>query len=180
MIPAENLRRRQSSILWEITILLVVVFIAYGLLTYFVFRGSENRLIDKSIEKLKQTEAENISSSYAYVMNMRTPALVAKGLATNLTDLIKAVASKEPADIQVDISGEIGKMVESGMLGMSKNLFIIEQWPATQEPFVFASSDVALVNKWEAPDYLNQAIQSGEPYLWMENGIPELGLEGNT
>ncbi len=74
-----RLRRRQLGILWEITILLVVVFIAFGLVTYFVFRASENRLIDKSIDKLKQTEAENISSSYTYVMNLLTPGTGAEG-----------------------------------------------------------------------------------------------------
>jgi methyl-accepting chemotaxis protein len=178
MIPAENLRRRQSSILWEITILLVVVFVAYGLLTYFVFRASENRLIDKSIEKLKQTEAENISSSYSYVMDLMTPTFIEKGMSAGTTELIASVGKKEAAPIQIYISGELGKIVDSGMLGMSKNLYIFESWPVTPEPFVFASSDASLVSKWEVPDYLSQAIQSGQSYIWMENGIPEMGLEG--
>lgn len=178
MIPAENLRRRQSSILWEITILLVVVFIAYGLLTYFVFRASENRLIDKSIEKLKQTEAENIASSYGYVMSLMTPELEQKGIQSGTQGILEAVLNNQTSDIQVFVSGRLGEMVDSGMLGMSKNLFIFESWPVTPDPFVFASSDASLVSKWEVPDYLSQAIQSGQSYIWMENGIPEMGLEG--
>ncbi len=64
------------------------------------------------------------------------------------------------------------------MLGLSKNIFIFETWPLTKDPFVFASSDVSLASTWEVPDYLNQAINAGDSYIWMEDGIPELGLEG--
>jgi HAMP domain-containing protein len=178
MVPTERLRRRQSSILWEITILLMVVFITYGLLTYFVFRSSENRLIDKSIEKLKQTEAENISSSYTYVMNLLSPELEQKGIESGTTELVDAVLNGTVSDIQVYVSGRLGEMVDSGMLGLSKNIFIFESWPVTPDPFVFASSDVSLATTWKVPDYLSQAINSGDSFIWLENGIPELGLEG--
>lgn len=178
MEQTEKLRKRQFGILWEITILLVVVFIAYGLLTYLVFRSSENRLIDKSIEKLKQTEAENISSSYTYVMNLLTPELEQKGIESGTEGVIDALLTGKTSDIQVYVSGRLGEMVDSGMLGMSKNLFIFESWPVSKDPFVFASSDVSLATTWEVPDYLSQAIQAGDSYIWMENGIPEMGLEG--
>ena len=178
MISTEKVRRKQFGILWEITILLVVVFIAYGLVTYFVFRASENRLIDKSIDKLKQTEAENISSSYTYVMNLLTPELEQKGIESGTNEVIDALLNGTVSDIQVYVSGKLGEMVDSGMLNLSKNLFIFESWPVTRDPFVFASSDISLVTTWEVPDYLSQAIQSGDSYVWLEDGIPEMGLEG--
>ncbi len=177
MVPAESLRKKQLGILWEITILLVVVFLVYGLLTYAVFTASGNRLIDKSIEKLKQTEAENISSSYTYVMNLLTPTLEAKAIDKDPQEIMAAVMSKQTSDIQTNISGDLATMVDSGMLGMSKNLFIFEKWPVSDEPFVFASSDLSLVSAWDVPGYLSQAIDEGISYIWMEDGIPELGLE---
>ena len=156
----------------------MVVFIAFGLVTYFVFRASENRLIDKSIDKLKQTEAENISSSYTYLMDLLTPQLEQAGLQSSPQDIVNSVLNKEASDIQIYVSGELAKMVDSGMLGLSKNIFIFETWPVSKDPFVFASSDASLVSKWDVPDYLNQAINAGDSYIWMEDGIPELGLEG--
>ena len=178
MVPAENLRRKQLGILWEITILLIVVFLVYGLLTYAVFTASGNRLIDKSIEKLKQTEAENISSSYTYVMNLLTPTLEAKAIDEDPQEIVAAVMNDQTSDIQASVSGDLAGMVDSGMLGMSKNIFIFEKWPVSREPFVFASSDLSLVSTWAVPDYLSQAIDEGTSYLWMEDGIPELGLSG--
>ena len=42
-------------------------------------------------------------------------------------------------------------MVDSGMLGITENLFIFEHWPVSQEPFVFASSDASLVSSGRSP-----------------------------
>jgi HAMP domain-containing protein len=178
MIPAAQMKRRQLSILWEITVLVVVVFIAYGLITYSVFRSSENRLIDKSIEKLKQTEAENISSSYEYLMELLAPSFIEKSAEFGMGEMIQALTTRQPAQIQTFLNGELKKMIDSGMLGLSENIFIFESYPGSPEPFVFASSNGSLVWNWEVPDYINQAIEEGGKYIWMEDGIPELGLQG--
>jgi nitrogen fixation/metabolism regulation signal transduction histidine kinase len=178
MISTEKVRRKQLGILWEITILLTIVFIAYGLLTYFVFRASENRLINKSIDKLKQTEAENISSSYDYLMKMYIPEFTSGSAAQDLKDVVQSLATRQPARVQLYINEELQKMVDSGLLGLSDNIFIFEDFPGMDEPFVFASSDGSLVWKWEVPDYINQVINGGGDYIWMDDGIPELGLQG--
>ena len=66
-------------------------------------------------------------------------------------------------------------MVDSGMLGMSKNLFIFEKWPVTLEPLVFASSDLSLVSNWEVPDYLSQAVDEGIPTSGWRTASPSWG-----
>jgi len=179
MTSTKKPEKRQLGILREITLLLVAVFVAFGLIAYFVIRASENRLIDKSVEKLKQTEAENISSSYRYLMDLLAPQLEEEGIrAGSLQDIMRSVLNREISGIQDFVSEELSRMVDSGLLGLSLNIFIFEDFPGLDEPFVFASSDPSLVSRWEVPEYLRQAIRTGRPYLWMEGGIPELGLEG--
>ncbi len=178
MIPPALMRRKQIGILWEITLLVTAVFIIYGLSAYFVFRASENRLIDKSVEKLKQTEAENISSSYRYLMELYLPQFTQAGAEADLREVVESLATREPAGIQLQLSEELRKMIDSGLLGLSLNIFIFEDFPGLDEPFVFASSDPSMVWDWEVPDYITGSIDEGGGYVWMEGGIPELGLEG--
>ena len=178
MTSTKKPEKRQLGILREITLLLVAVFVAFGLIAYFVIRASENRLIDKSVEKLKQTEAENISSSYRYLMDLLAPQLEEEGIrAGSLQDIMRSVLNREISGIQDFVSEELSRMVDSGLLGLSLNIFIFEDFPGLDEHFVFASSDTSLVSRWEVPESLRQAIRTGLPYLWMEGGIPELVLE---
>ncbi len=176
--PAENLRRRQVGILWEITVLLVAVFLVYGLLTYAVFTASGNRLIDKSIEKLKQTEAENISSSFDYIIELNSAAMMSKSDSYDSQKLVNSLLNHEMSQIQIDVNNELRKMFEMNMLGITGFLFILNKSALTLEPTVFASSDESLIWNWEVPEYLNAAVDERQSYIWMENGIPELGLEG--
>jgi len=59
--------RGRSRILYQITALLIVVLVASGLVTFFLVRGSQNRLIEQSIDKLIETEVEGIYSAYNYI-----------------------------------------------------------------------------------------------------------------
>lgn len=57
---SDRFRRKRSGILFLITALIIVVFIAFGLVTMLLFRSSQDRLIDKSIDKMVETEMENL------------------------------------------------------------------------------------------------------------------------
>lgn len=95
-----------------------------------------------------------------------------------MQDVIASLAVRQPGRVQLYVSDTLARMVDSGLLGLSKNLFVFEEFPGMQEPFVFAASEVSLVWGWEVPGYVNQAINEGGGYVWLEDGIPELGLEG--
>jgi len=64
---APGSRRGRSKILYQITALLIVVLVASGLVTFFLVRASQNRLIEKSIDKLIETEVEGVYSAYNYI-----------------------------------------------------------------------------------------------------------------
>ena len=177
MVPNEHIRKKQLGILWEITILVVAVFLVYGLLTYAVFTASGNRLIDKSIDKLKQTEAENISSSFSYVVELVSVPVVNKSAQYAAEDVIAAFASKQVTGFQKDVNVELEKMVNTGLLGIPLNMLILEKSAIMPESTVVFSSDESLIYQWDLPDYIDTAINEDQPYVWMEEGLPELGLD---
>lgn len=174
----ERLRRKRSRILYEITALIVVVLLASGLATFFLVRASQNRLINKSKDKLIQTEAENISSSFDYIINLLTPVIMEKALSIGIQDYAKAFAQGRVTETQDFVNQKIGAIVESGTLGISYTLLIIAKWDVFTTSFLFASSEPDLVYNWDVPEYLSKAINEGTSYILMEDGIPELGLKG--
>ncbi len=173
-----KLKKRRSRILYEITTLLVVIFLVFGLLALFVFRSSENRLINKSIEKLKETEANNLSSAYSYVFTSRGQEIMEIGKRTDPQEYITAITTGVPGNFQNSVSAVLKGMVDAGMLGMESNMFIFTRLPMTPKPVVFASSDQDLVLSWQVPDWLADAIDEDKGSVWMDKGIPELGLQG--
>ena len=58
---------RRSRVLWEITVLVVVVFIVGGLAAFLISMTSYNRLCRESTDKLIEEKADTISSSYDYL-----------------------------------------------------------------------------------------------------------------
>lgn len=64
------------------------------------------------------------------------------------------------------------------MLGMNYLLFIQVSAPGMPKPILFASNDPSLLYHLDVPQYLVDAMNEGKTYLYLENGIPELGLEG--
>ncbi|MEJ2068785.1 MAG: hypothetical protein P8Y09_12760, partial [Deltaproteobacteria bacterium] len=59
--------KKRSRILYEITGLIVVILIISGLVTFFLVVDSQNKLIDKSIDKVIETEASNMTSTLNYM-----------------------------------------------------------------------------------------------------------------
>jgi HAMP domain-containing protein len=171
-------KRARSRILYEITVLLVIVLIASGLATFFLVRASQERLIKKSKDKLIDVEASNISSGFDYIGELHSQKIVEVSVAEGPMEIAKALLNKQPFKTQEFVNGLLDDMVESGMLGIKDLMLIMTRAPGLiTEPILYSCSDQSLIYKWEVPEYLVQAINEGVPYIYMENGIPELGLE---
>ncbi len=176
---ASKVKHSRSRILYEITILLVVVLIASGLATFFLVRGSQERLIEKSKDKLVEVEAENISSGFNYVGELFSQKILDVSLAEGPVEIAKALLNKQPFKTQLYVNDLLQEMVDAGMLGIDSLMLIMTKATGVvAEPILYSSSDESLIYNWQVPDYLTQAIEDGVPYLYMKNGIPELGLEG--
>ncbi len=168
----------KARILYLITGLVIAVFVAYGLVTWFTFRGSQNRLVEKSRDKLIQTQVDSIKSTTEYLSSLFVPMFNQKLGELKPQEIANAFANKEISEAQRDLNAELKKVAELRIQGQVALLVILMPTPLNPEPLVILSSDESLVYTWKVPDYLVQAIEDGEPYIWLEDGVPELSLQG--
>ena len=172
-----KLSRSRSRILYQITALVVGVFIVAGIASFFLINSSYDRLIDKSIEKLVQSEAEIISSSFYYVAELQADTLLEAFTSYDIQDLYAAVREKRLSEFQKDMVESINEMVESGLMGLDNMVIMTMGSENMPEPMIIVANDESLVYA-EIPPYILEAIDDGQDYIWREEGIPELGLEG--
>lgn len=170
--------RGRSRILYQITALLIVVLVASGLVTFFLVRGSQNRLIEQSIDKLIETEVEGIYSAYNYIANLLVPTYEEKLRGMPTEELIKALLNQEVTEAQTFVNEELQKMVDEGLLGLESIFVVFPPSPLNAKPLILASNEVDLIYSWEIPEYITDTLKEGKPYIWMEDGVPELDREG--
>jgi len=173
-----DFRIKRPKILYQVTTLLVVVLIASGLATFFIIRGSQDRLIDKSIEKLLENDAENVHSTFNYIATLLAPEFEERFRDTSEQEFVKALLNEQLTEVQKLTNSELQKMVDDKLLGVETIMVILPPSELLNEPLVFACNDGSLVYTWEVPGYLVDAIEGGAPFLWMEDGISELDLKG--
>jgi len=173
----ERFRKTRSRIIYEITILIVIVVFASGIATFFLVRSSQDRLIEKSKDKLLETEVGNISSSFNYIVAMQTPVIMEKAVGIGMEEYAVAFTQKRLTEAQDFVSDILDELTTSGALGLEANLLVINKWQMITSSFLFASNDKSLVYNWDVPTYISDAIDEGTPYILREEGIPELGLE---
>ncbi len=174
---SNSYRKRKSRILYQVTFLIVLVLTATGVATFFIASNSEERLINKSIDRLVITEAENIYSSYDYIIEILYPVYLEKCLKFSFEELAKAYKESRITELQETVNKQLKTMVETGLLGLRYNLFIFVTSPLSPDNTLYCSSDPSLIFNWQVPDYISNAIKIGTPYIYMERGCPELGLQ---
>lgn len=160
------------------TTLVIAVFVVYGLVSWLTFRGSQSRLIEKSREKLIQTQVQSITSTADYLSSIFIAMFEDKLDQLKPEEMAIALANREITEAQKALVEEFKKVTEKGLQGQELLLVILMPTPLNPEPTVIISSKESLIYEWEVPDYLAQAIERGDSYIWMEEGIPELDLQG--
>jgi nitrogen fixation/metabolism regulation signal transduction histidine kinase len=171
-------RKKRSRILYEITGLIVVILIISGLVTFFLVRDSQNKLIDKSIDKIIETEASNMTSTLDYVVAAELAKNTNVLTGVNAQQVISDMAQKKMTDLQRWSDQGMKTMVGGGLFNLEFISIIVPPSAFTKEAYVMISSDESKVYEWKVPDYIVQAMQAETPYLLREEGLPELGLEG--
>lgn len=160
------------------TTLVIAVFIVYGLVSWLTFRGSQSRLIEKSREKLIQTQVQSITSTADYLSSIFIAMFEEKLDRLKPEEMAIAFANREITEAQKALVEEFKKVTEKGLQGQELLLVILLPTPLNPKPTVIISSEESLIYEWEVPDYLAKAIDEGDSYIWMEEGIPELDLQG--
>src|SRR4030042_6910636 len=180
-------RRAQSKTLYQITGLLIVLLLASGLVIFFLGGSPQRNQLEESKDKLINVEASDVATSFELMMQIKSSQLmdlVRKYGSTDSTqsfaETAQTILNQQFSEMQVFICNDLKSLVDSGALGLSYALNIavgVSGMPF--EPMLFAASDPSLVYHWNVPQSPIDAIEEGKPYLYMENGIPELGLEGD-
>jgi nitrogen fixation/metabolism regulation signal transduction histidine kinase len=178
MQVSDKYRSKRSSILYTITILVVAVFIVFGVLATLVFTSSQDKLIEKSKDKLIQSEVENVYSSINYITDLLSPVFYQKVGETPTADLINALVKQQPTEAQTWMNEEMSKLVNQEVLGLEKAMLIVTESPISSRPLVLAANEDDLTTGWTIPDILSDAMENEKEYILVENGIPEMGLSG--
>ncbi len=174
----ESMVKRRSRILYQITVMIISVFVLAGLISFFFFRGSQNNLAEKSKEKLIETESMDFSSTFDVVTEYVISGFKTSDVTWDIQDFINKIMKKIITRPQMQLNSLLKQMVDKGMIGIELMIVLIPPGLITTEPMVLASNDESLIYKWQAPDYILEGFKEQKPYIFREDGIPELGLPG--
>ena len=162
------------------TAFLVILFIISGVVIFFSYRDSQNRQIRESVDARLTTYNKNVADSYEFMNRLlRALTLVSYPGVGNL-ETVNAFLEKQPTPVQSFLNGQLKTTVDAKMFGAEVGMAMIVPSSSQQQAVVVASSDEGLIYNWQAPDYLLQAIRDGEPYIYLPNGMSELGLGDET
>jgi methyl-accepting chemotaxis protein len=169
-------RRKPSRILYEITVLVVVVMVVTGLAVFFVIRHSQGRIIENSIEFMLETEAENFFSSLNYTIQLNIDTYMEQFEDTVIQELINSLSAKEISSLQESVISDMQDLVAIGYHGMEKVMLVVPPASLNPNTVVWASNERELIYEWELPQSFMDAIEDDIPYVLFEEGIPELGI----
>ncbi len=169
-----RVKPRKSRVLFQITLLLVAIFVLSCICTFFIFSGSQDRLIDKSKDKLLDQGAQSAYSVYDYLSERLMPQIREEASKYNLVELINALLQKKVTPLQEFVNREYQEMVDKKFLGITVHMLVTVSIPGSSEPILTACNDTSLIYNDKITPFLNMAIDKGVPYFLMREGIPEL------
>jgi HAMP domain-containing protein len=189
----------RSLILFQITALVVVVFIISGAISLVFFNRSMNNLVQKSKEKLIASEAKIICGSYKYISDMMIEKLrlssdPLRDPVKVLASSMQAIANKTTSPLQTEVNQMFQNMIRDNLLDIKLAMFALPTTPGlNSEPVVFMSSDPSLMYKTLPKEMVNLVkvdksentllrarINSTSSYMLAEDGIPALGIKSPT
>ncbi|MBN1289074.1 MAG: HAMP domain-containing protein [Actinobacteria bacterium] len=189
-------KRAGSRILIEIVMLIAVVFMATGIISFLLFRNSQSRLIQESKEKLVEYKALQMCSTSDYVSNLmiQLQMLSVPGSTpqTAENDLNAGINQKTVTPSQQVVADMLKMLVENKFFGSTMALFAVPPGrTSVSKPTIVMSSDektvyepvpgklVQLARIDRSDNESNRArVDDKNSYALFLEGVPELGLEG--
>ncbi|MBN1288776.1 MAG: HAMP domain-containing protein [Actinobacteria bacterium] len=175
-------RKTSLRISLEVTVAVLIVFIISSGVGLAVFQRSLNQLAENSKEEVVDSVASLVSSSHYFVARMIMYIhRLESGTPTykQLQEEMKAaVADDTGIPSQELLSGLVGEMVDSGILGFEAGYFAL---PPTEglndQAVVVVSSDNKDIFS-EVPEELGLLINSDKGYKLFEDGVPGTDFKG--
>ncbi|MBN2168427.1 MAG: HAMP domain-containing protein [Actinobacteria bacterium] len=188
--------RGRSSIFFQTTVLVIVIFIISGTLAMLFFYRSQETLAEASRQKVVKSMAEAIGSGHLYVSSLveRYYLLVLPDLMTfeSTKGLLKAIKEKKANNTISILNDALQDYPKQGFNGL---ILAFETMPPTpgllDNPTIILSSDKEIVFM-ELPEELiklhdmtvednsdyRARIDEDTAYVLVEDGLPYFGLSG--
>jgi nitrogen fixation/metabolism regulation signal transduction histidine kinase len=183
---SEKMRKKRSRILYEITGLVVILLIASGLLIFFFVNASYERLVEKSIDKVVEEQAVTIDTGLRYVGEKEAEAILGDLSQLSMDELMESTRSSVetgvPSGFALNAAERMKDLVDDDVLGLDLVLDIsLANPPLVPEDHIIVSTDDELLMQKPSDAVLAaiaEAEAEGKTYVYLEEGIPEMGLEG--
>ena len=173
-------RKGRSRVLYRMTAFLVILFILAAAAIFFSHRVSQNKQIQESTDTLMASHINNVADSYEFINRLLSALTVTLFPEIDAPQSIDALPQEQQTSVQGFLDERLTDITDAGVLGSEISMALLMPSSQVPQPVVVASSDEGLIYQWEMPDYLVQAIQDGEAYLYLPDGMPELGLDDET
>ncbi len=168
----------RSRLLYQITLLLVIVLLIIGVTIFLVVNGALNRLIEEDKRDRIDSEAQIIYNDALYISNIQISKMLVDFPELDIADLFKAIKEKRINDFIRYANDGLKESVEKGMLGADAIMIVDPSSSGILPyPYALAASDDSLTFA-EIPDYIIRAFDEDKTYLYTEEGIPDLDFSG--
>lgn len=165
----------------QITAVALTIFIIASLVCLILYQRALGDMADSSKEKVVESTVSIINSSHYFVARMIMFLQVLRGEANSYGQieqgLQNALAENKEAPIQKNTNDLLKQMIDSDFLGFTLGYFTIPPASENENAVIAASSDKKYIGE-TVPDEVAAIAESKNNYYLFEEGIPEMGLEG--
>jgi nitrogen fixation/metabolism regulation signal transduction histidine kinase len=175
-----KVKKRGSRVLYQMTAFLVILFILSGLAVFFSFNAVRNHQFEDSVDYLVTFNAESASETYEYINDWFNELASLTIAPPDPARAARALREKLVTPTIDYYNKWMKRMIDEGFLDTDLMFAVALPSPLTPEPLVFISSDESMLYTWVIPEYLIEAIEGEESYLYLTEGIPELGMNDET
>jgi nitrogen fixation/metabolism regulation signal transduction histidine kinase len=188
-----SMGRKRSRILYRITALVVALMITSGVVIFLFVNDGYNRMIEKSVDKVVEEKGEVIDTGMEYMAEVEAKEILGdlqQYTAEELLEMSRRTMSGEPGGMFLKSQERLKKLVEEGTMGVELIIeVLLARPPIITESGIMVASDDRLMErdengkpKYQVPEVVIATIadieEGGESYRYLEDGIPEIGLEG--
>ena len=168
----------RSRILLEITAIVVAVMLVAGLGIYLILRQTQEVLLDETVDLMVDTQAENLISFLEYAAAASIPTYTEDFKTSGLQGFVADIDAGRISGLQERIVSDMQLMAGLQCQGLEKVLLVVPRSDLNPECIIWACNDRGLISCRELPEEFVQAMEEEEPYLLLEEGVPDMGCDG--
>ena len=170
--------KKTPKLLYQVTLLVVVVLLLSGLATFLLMYTSQKKLADKSLDYIIQQDmGESYSGAFATTIETVSPDSLEELSNISTEEFLDDLQNQRLSEAQISIVNKTKEILDAKFLGLEKILLVVSPSPLVPEAVVWGANDESRIYNWNVPDYILEAIENNQKYLFLKDGVPELGLD---